>query len=92
MNNPKERTPQSAPAGAPEISASMSKDMLKFLGIIVLIGLVISQWSFFVSIFGNILLFIYSVLNGVSGAFGWSIIIFTVLIRLGTWPLNAQHM
>jgi YidC/Oxa1 family membrane protein insertase len=56
------------------------------------IGLVISQWSLFVSIFGNILLFIYSLLSSVPGAFGWSIILFTILIRLATWPLNAQQM
>jgi len=92
MNNPKERSSQPAPTGAPELSASMSKDMLKFLGIAVVIGLVISQWSLFVSIFGNILLFIYSLLSSVPGAFGWSIILFTILIRLATWPLNAQQM
>ncbi|MEW5939359.1 MAG: membrane protein insertase YidC, partial [Chloroflexota bacterium] len=92
MTTSKERTPPSTPAGAPEISASMSKDMLKFLGILVVIGLIVWQWAFFVSIFGNILLWIYSLIASIPGAFGWAIILFTVLIRVVTWPLNAQQM
>jgi YidC/Oxa1 family membrane protein insertase len=92
MTTPKERGSQPAQGGAPELSASMSKDMLKFLGILVVIGIVVWQWSLFVAIFGNILLWIYSLLETVPGAFGWSIILFTVLIRLATWPLNQQQM
>lgn len=92
MNNPKERSSQPAQGGTPEISSSMSRDMVKFLGIVVLIVIVIWQWSTFVSIFGNILLFIYSLLASVPGAFGIAIILFTILIRVVTWPLNAQQM
>ncbi len=97
MNNPKPvrpRDPQlatQAPAN-PQLSASMSRDMLKFLAIAVLIAVIVWQWAFFVSIFGNILLFIYSLLADVPGAFGWSIILFTILIRIVTWPLNARQM
>ncbi len=42
--------------------------------------------------FTNLLLWIYSVLADVPGAFGWSIILFTIAIRAITWPLNAQQL
>ena len=91
MNTPNQRDPRVAP-GNPQVSASMSRDLLKFLGIAVLIVFVILNWTTFLAVFGNILLWIYSLLADVPGAFGWSIILFTVLIRLATWPLNAKQM
>ena len=42
--------------------------------------------------FTNLLLWIYSLMANVPGAFGWSIILFTILIRAVTWPLNAQQL
>jgi YidC/Oxa1 family membrane protein insertase len=42
--------------------------------------------------FSNLLLFIYSLLVDIPGAFGWSIILFTIAIRALTWPLNAQQL
>lgn len=42
--------------------------------------------------FTNLLLWIYSLLANVPGAFGWSIILFTIAIRAVTWPLNAQQL
>lgn len=42
--------------------------------------------------FTNLLLWIYSVLVDIPGAFGWSIILFTIAIRAVTWPLNAQQL
>lgn len=42
--------------------------------------------------FTNVLLWIYSLLANVPGAFGWAIILFTILIRAVTWPLNAQQL
>lgn len=42
--------------------------------------------------FSNLLLFIYSLLVDIPGAFGWSIILFTIAIRAITWPLNAQQL
>jgi len=42
--------------------------------------------------FTNLLLWIYSLLAGIPGAFGWAIILFTILIRAVTWPLNAQQL
>jgi YidC/Oxa1 family membrane protein insertase len=48
--------------------------------------------SFIIYPFTNVLLWIYSLLVNVPGAFGWSIILFTILIRAITWPLNAQQL
>ena len=42
--------------------------------------------------FTNLLLWIYSILADIPGAFGWSIILFTIAIRAVTWPLNAQQL
>ena len=40
----------------------------------------------------NLLVLIYSQIQTVPGAFGWAIILFTIVIRVITWPLNAQQM
>jgi len=42
--------------------------------------------------FTNLLLWIYSLIANVPGAFGWAIILFTIVIRVITWPLNAQQL
>lgn len=47
------------------------------------------MWNLFVSIFINILLWIYNIIGQ---NFGVAIILFTILIRIVTWPLNAQQM
>jgi len=46
-------------------------------------------WNSLLSLFINVLLFIY---NLVGQNFGIAIILFTILIRIATWPLNAQQM
>lgn len=46
-------------------------------------------WNSLLSLFINALLFIY---NLIGQNFGVAIILFTILIRLVTWPLNAQQM
>jgi YidC/Oxa1 family membrane protein insertase len=46
-------------------------------------------WNVFISIFINVLIWIYDV---VGNNFGLAIILFTILIRIVTWPLNAQQM
>ena len=76
------------PAQSP-VPAEMSAGMLKFLGIAVLLGLIIWQWNAFITIFVNVLIWIYDV---VGNNFGLAIILFTILIRIVTWPLNAQQM
>jgi YidC/Oxa1 family membrane protein insertase len=47
------------------------------------------MWDYFISIFVNVLIWIYDV---VGNNFGLAIILFTILIRIVTWPLNAQQM
>jgi len=46
-------------------------------------------WNSLLSLFINVLLFIY---NLIGQNFGVAIILFTILIRIVTWPLNAQQM
>ena len=48
-----------------------------------------SPWDFFVSIFVNTLLWIYNV---VGQNFGVAIILFTILIKVVTWPLNGAQL
>jgi YidC/Oxa1 family membrane protein insertase len=48
-----------------------------------------SPWDFFVSIFVNTLLWIYNI---VGQNFGVAIILFTILIKLITWPLNGAQL
>jgi YidC/Oxa1 family membrane protein insertase len=48
-----------------------------------------TPWQYFISIFVNVLIWIYNV---VGQNFGLAIILFTILIRIVTWPLNAQQM
>jgi YidC/Oxa1 family membrane protein insertase len=71
------------------VPAEMSKGMLKTVGIAVLLGLIIWRWNDFITIFVNVLIWIYDV---VGNNFGLAIILFTILIRIVTWPLNAQQM
>ena len=47
------------------------------------------MWDLFISIFINVLLWIYNIIGQ---NFGIAIILFTILIRIVTWPLNAQQM
>ena len=47
------------------------------------------MWDAFISLMINILLFIYDLIGQ---NFGWAIIIFTILVRVVTYPLNARQM
>jgi YidC/Oxa1 family membrane protein insertase len=50
------------------------------------------MWDLFVSLFTSVLLWIYNLLGAGPHMFGVAIILFTILIRIVTWPLNAQQM
>lgn len=50
------------------------------------------MWDLFVSLFTSVLLWIYNILGHGPHMFGIAIILFTILIRIVTWPLNAQQM
>lgn len=47
------------------------------------------MWDLFVALFVNALIWIYDIIGN---NFGIAIILFTILIRIVTWPLNAQQM
>jgi YidC/Oxa1 family membrane protein insertase len=47
------------------------------------------MWDLFVSLFVNVLIWIYDLIGQ---NFAIAIILFTILIRIVTWPLNAQQM
>ncbi len=47
------------------------------------------MWDAFITLMINILLFIYDIIGQ---NFGWAIIIFTILVRLVTYPLTARQM
>ena len=46
------------------------------------------MWDAFITLMINILLFIYDLIGN---NFGWAIIIFTILVRVVTYPLNARQ-
>lgn len=79
----------SNPSAQSPVPAEMSATMFKVIGIAALLGLIIWRWSDFIAIFVNVLIWIYDV---VGNNFGLAIILFTILIRIITWPLNAQQM
>lgn len=81
----------SANETTPTLPVSTS-GFLKTVAIAALLVLVVTRWNDFISVFANILLWIYDLLGNGPHTFGIAIILFTILIRLVTWPLNAQQM
>lgn len=76
----------------PQLPAGFSRDSLRTFLVIAVLALVIFRWNDFIAIFVNILLAIYDLIDAFPNAFGWSIILFTIFVRLITWPLNAQQL
>jgi YidC/Oxa1 family membrane protein insertase len=76
----------------PTLPVGSTSGFLKTVAIAALLFLVISRWNDFISIFANVLLWIYDLLGHGPHMFGIAIILFTILIRLITWPLNAQQL
>jgi len=76
-------------AQQPQLPQGFSTESLKTIGVVAVLVLAFTNWSTVVAIMVNVLIFIYSL---VGHNFGIAIILFTVLIRLITWPLNAQQM
>lgn len=70
-----------------------SSQIFKVFGFTALLVLLVLNWNtimgFLIKLMLNILVFIYGY---VGGNFGIAIILFTVLIRLLTWPLTAQQI
>jgi YidC/Oxa1 family membrane protein insertase len=75
-------------AQQPQLPQNFSTESLKTIGVIGILVLAIMRWNDVLSILINILLSIYNIV----GNFGVAIILFTILIKVLTWPLNAQQM
>ena len=79
------------------LPADISKNFLQTVGIAALLILVWVRWNDFIGVFTNVLLLIYSVVVKIGfldaiGAFGITIILFTLLIRLVTYPMMAKQI
>lgn len=87
MKNPGNQTQnQPQPVQLPE---GFSTESLKTIGVVALLVLAFMNFNVVIDLMTNILILIYGL---VGQNFGIAIILFTVLIRLLTWPLNAQQM
>lgn len=72
-----------------ELPQGFSRETLKTVAVIGILVLAFLRWNDVIAILINIMLFIYGL---VGQNFGIALILFTILIRLITWPLNAQQM
>ena len=73
----------------PELPQGFSRETLKTVAVIAVLVLAFTNFSEVINFLVNVLIFIY---QGVGQNFGIAIILLTILIRLVTWPLNAQQM
>ena len=73
----------------PELPQGFSRETLKTVAVIGILVLAFLRWNDVIAILINVMIFIY---NLVGQNFGVALILFTILIRLVTWPLNAQQM
>src|SRR4026209_2098695 len=73
----------------PELPQGFSRETLKTVTVIGILVLAFLRWNDVIAILINVMIFIYSL---VGQNFGVALILFTILIRLVTWPLNAQQM
>jgi YidC/Oxa1 family membrane protein insertase len=84
----KNTTPQTQ-VQRPELPQGFSRETFKTIAVIAVLVLAFTNFSEVIKFIVNILIFIY---QGVGENFGIAIILLTILIRLITWPLNAQQM
>lgn len=85
MKNPSKQTQ----AQRPDLPQINPRETLKTFAVIAVLVLAFTNFSVVINLVVNILIFIYQF---VGESFGIAIILLTVLIRLITWPLNAQQM
>ena len=76
-------------AQQPQLPQGFSTESVKTIAVIAVLVLAFMNFGAVVNLMVNVLIFIYSL---VGHNFGIAIILFTVLIRVITWPLNAQQM
>ncbi|HXD11206.1 MAG TPA: YidC/Oxa1 family membrane protein insertase [Anaerolineales bacterium] len=73
----------------PELPQGFSTETLKTIAVIGLLVLAFTNWNAVIAVMVNAMILIYRI---VGHNFGFAIILFTILIRVITWPLNAQQM
>jgi len=88
MKNPNNQTQAEQPQ-QPQLPEGFSTESLKMIGVIALLVVAFTNFSLVIDFMTNIMILIY---RFVGQSFGITIILFTILIRLATWPLNAQQM
>jgi YidC/Oxa1 family membrane protein insertase len=87
MKNPNTQT--QTQAQRPELPQGFTRETFKTVAVIGILVLAFMNFGEVINFIVNILIFIYGF---VGQSFGIAIILLTVLIRLITWPLNAQQM
>ncbi len=73
----------------PVLPQGFSTETIKTVAVIAILVFAFMRFNDVIGIMVNIMIFIYSL---VGHNFGIAIILFTILVRLVTWPLNAQQM
>lgn len=86
MKNP---TSPQARAERPELPQINPRETFKTVAVIAILVFAFMNFGAVINFIVNILIFIYGL---VGENFGIAIILLTILIRLVTWPLNAQQM
>ncbi|MCQ3953222.1 YidC/Oxa1 family membrane protein insertase [Chloroflexi bacterium CFX5] len=86
MKNPSNPSQQ---AQLPENPLELFKGSWKTVLVVAVLFVAFTNFDVIVDLMINIMIFIYGL---VGKNFGLAIILFTVLIRVLTWPLNAQQM
>ncbi len=76
-------------AGQPELPQGFSTETFKTVAVVAVLVLAFMNWNAVVGLLINAMIFIYGL---VGHNFGIALILFTILIRVITWPLNAQQM
>ncbi len=88
MKNTNNKTP-APPAQPAQLPQGFSTETLKTIAVVGLLVLAFTNWNTVIAIMVNAMIFIYRI---VGHNFGIAIILFTILIRVVSWPLNAQQM
>ena len=83
------KNPTNQAQARPELPQINPRETLKTIAVIALLVLAFTNFSVVTNFVVNLLIIIY---RFVGESFGIAIILLTVLIRLVTWPLNAQQM
>jgi YidC/Oxa1 family membrane protein insertase len=89
MKNPSKQTEAQAQTARPELPQGFAGGTLKTVAVVAILVLAFTNFPLVINFIVNILIFIYGL---VGENFGIAIILLTILIRLVTWPLNAQQM